>query len=74
MTREGVSISEDRISDSFAQFFEEKVSKITSNAVTDPSVYNGRSKMTTSDGDFMKAIDILECINQLKITASQLVL
>ena len=72
MTREGVSIAEDKISDSFAQFFEEKVSKITNNAVNDPSVYNGRSKMTTSNGDFMKAIDILECINIFSSSSSSI--
>ena len=61
MTCNGVSIAEDKISDSFAQFFEEKVSKITNTAVTDPGVYNGHSKMTTSNGDFIdRSMSILQ--------------
>ena len=43
------------------------MSKIISSAVIDPGVYNGHPKMTTVNADFMTAVDILECINQLKI-------
>ena len=67
MTCGGVSIAVNKVSESFAQFFQEKVSKIISNAVIDPNVYNGRTKMAMVDGDFMTAVDILECINQLKM-------
>ena len=68
MTCDGVSIASNKGVESFAQFFQEKVSKIVRNAEIDPNVYNGHTKMATVDCGFMTAIDIYKCVNQLKIS------
>ena len=68
MTYDGVSIASNRVAESFAQFFQEKVSKIVRNAEIDSNVYNGHTRMVMADCDFMTAIDIYECVNQLKIS------
>ena len=67
MTYTGVPIADDKVAESFAQYFQEKVSKIVESSQIDPNVYNGRTKMGTVDCDFMTAIDIYECVKQLKI-------
>ena len=50
-----------------AVFFEEKLEKIVKNANIDPNVYNGRTKMTVAESNFMSPLEIVECVKQLKI-------
>ena len=42
MYKEGNEIYEEEISESFAEFFEEKILGLLTNIVIDPRVYNGR--------------------------------
>ena len=53
MTYTGVPIADDKVAESFAQYFQEKVSKIVESSQIDPNVYNGRTKMGTVDCDFI---------------------
>ena len=61
MTYIGMPIASDKVAESFAQYFQETVSKIVENSQIDPNVYNGCTKMGTVDCDFMTAIDIYFC-------------
>ena len=59
--------TDDKVAESFAQYFQEKFNKIVESSQIDSNVYNGRTKMGTVDCDFMTAINIYECVKQLKI-------
>ena len=67
MNPNGVKIAENGVADSFAGFFDKKASNIVLNAQIDPNVYNGIRKIEGENSNYMKAIDIYECVKQLKI-------
>ena len=37
------------------------------NARVDQNVYNGTRKLVVADSDFMSPLEIIECVNQLKL-------
>ena len=48
-------------------FLIKKVSNIVLNPQIDPNVYNGIRKIEGENSNYMTAIDIYECVKQLKI-------
>ena len=69
MSYNGVVVAGNEVAESFAQFFENKVSKIVNSSQIYQNVYNRRTKMFTVGSDFMTAINIniYKCVNQLKL-------
>ena len=53
MSYNGIVIGEDKRSDCFATFFEDKVKQITSTAIVDQSVYNGVRKIHANSEGFI---------------------
>ena len=49
----GVQINEIALVEKFAKFFETKINNLIENAVVCPEVYNGTTKMTIGDVNFM---------------------
>ena len=60
-------IPEKEVANCFAAYFEDKVDKIDKDAIKDPGVYNGKTKLVAADENFMSPSDILECVKQLKL-------
>ena len=55
------------ISESFAGFFDKKVTNIVNQTLVNQDVYNGRRKIHANAEMFMAKNNIIECINSLKI-------
>ena len=53
MSYNGVVVGEDKRSDCFASFFEDKVKQITSTVIVDQSVYNGSRKIDANSEGFI---------------------
>ena len=53
MNFNGMVVAENNVAETFAKFFDEKVSNIVSGSVIDQNVYNGRSKMASVNTNFM---------------------
>ena len=51
--------------------FSEKIDKITSEAIVDPSVYNGTQKLRAEDQMFMSINEVKNCIMSIKIKNSE---
>ena len=66
MYYEGGAISGDKVADTFANFFEDKVKKLVEKVTIDPNVENGKQRNQMGDGDFMTRDRVYECIKQLK--------
>ena len=64
MCYNGETIAGDEVAESFAQFFEEKVSKTVNSAQIDRNVSNGSSKMVAGDSNFMTTNEIYKCVKQ----------
>ena len=60
-------VTSHEVSESFAKFFEEKVSQIVCSTRGKPSVHNGTRKMDAEDSVFMTGNKINECIMDQKL-------
>ena len=67
MTLNGNQVASDKMSDTFAEFFDKKVVCIVESTRVEPGVYNGRRKIHAEDWMFMTGNGIFECIKSLKI-------
>ena len=68
MYREGEEIIEEKIAENFANFFENKISKLLANVVIDPGVYNGTRKLQMSqNANFMTSSNIRKAITTIKM-------
>ena len=56
------------VSESFAEFFDKKVTDIVNQTLVNPSVYNGRWKINANADMFMTRNNIIDCINMIKLT------
>ena len=57
--------------DTFAQFFQNKVSSIVNAQSIDQNVYNGITKLVTAEHDFMTESDVLKAVISLKNKTSE---
>ena len=71
MFLKGVAVSGDKIADSFAEFFDEKVKNLVEKTRVDPGVHNGTQKLESGDFDFMTRDNVYKCIKQLKTKNSE---
>ena len=67
MTYGGVPVSGNKIADSFADFFDDKVKKLVESVQIEQNVFNGNQRPLMGDGDFMTRDWVYECMKQLKI-------
>ena len=56
-----------KLPDSFANHFQRKVNDLVSNAMIDPTIYNGKKKLNGSSTMFMNKEAIVECLKSIKI-------
>ena len=62
-----VKIPDTNVPDTVAVFFDNKVRRLVMDSIIDPSIYNGRKKITVNDCFFMGRDAILDCVASLKI-------
>ena len=60
-------IKNNDLPEAFANFFENKITQITSNTQISNNVYNGTKKVDHPNSFFMTDTDIRECLNNIKI-------
>ena len=60
-------VTSDKLSDTFAEFFNRKVVGIVESTRVDQGVYNGHQKINAKDWMFMAGERITECIKKLYI-------
>ena len=60
-------MSGDDRSQTFADFFEQKILKIVENTKVDEGVYNGEKIVNANDAMFMSRHDIIRCMTSIKI-------
>ena len=66
--KSGVEIDPDRVSESFAEFFDDKVKNIVNSCTIDDSVYNGRRIIHKSDDkNFINSDTCMEALRSIKI-------
>ena len=67
-----VAIPGGSLSERFAMFFSDKVSKLTNDAKIDENVYNGTRKINSGVGFFMSSSDLVNIIGNLKMNKTGL--
>ena len=67
MNHNGRIIPPNEISETFACFLDDKVKTIVESCKVDNDVYNGRSKVSTSDKNFMTRENVTKAIRSIKI-------
>ena len=68
MNINGIPIASDNVAERFANFFEEKVTRIVNETIVNQSVYNGRSKMVADPSMFMTRNKVSKCIKDLVLS------
>ena len=71
MNEDGIPITDNDLSDRFADYFEEKVMNLASNVAINPTVYNGIRRVQCTDVNFMTRENILKAIKEIKIKNSE---
>ena len=59
-------IDKEKLPDTFAIFFQNKVKNIVNSQVINDQCYNGERKIVTQNNDFMTENDVLEAVKSLK--------
>ena len=67
----GVEVEIDQLSDRFAEHFQQKIENLSANIEIDEHVYNGVSKFTTGDKNFMTSENILKAVQSIKLKNSE---
>ena len=67
----GVEVEIDQLSDRFAEHFQQKIKNLSANIEINEHVYNGVSKFTTGDKNFMTSENILKAVQSIKLKNSE---
>ena len=67
MLHENVEIPPDKLSNYFAEFFNNKIKNALDSTQINQNVYNGKRKVISNNKMFMGQNEILECVNSIKI-------
>ena len=64
---EGNEIDSQELEEKFADYFEDKITRLTSNAIINPNVYNGLNKIHVPNENFMTPEKVMQAMKELKI-------
>ena len=67
MKHAGITIQKQNLSESFADFFDEKVKKIVETCEVDHNSYNGKRKVNCADENFMTLKNVSNAMKSIKI-------
>ena len=65
LTLGGRAVAVNEVANSFAKHFSDKVKSFVRTSNVDANVYNGRNKLIVVNRNFMKKLDVKECLNSL---------